>query len=110
MKKIAVPVQGNNVSTHFGHAPAFKIFSVEDNQIKKNEVLENPGHEPGLLPKLLSDAGAEVIIASGMGQKAITLFEKNKIEVICGAKGEALTAVKNYLNNKLKTTDNACSH
>lgn len=110
MKKIAVPVQGNNVSTHFGHAPAFKIFSVEDDKIQKEEFLENPGHEPGLLPKLLSDAGAEIIIASGMGQKAITLFEKDNIEVVCGAKGEALTAVKNYLADQLKTTDNACSH
>jgi len=47
MKKIAVPVQGNNVSTHFGYAPHFKMFSVEDNSITKEEVLENPGHQPG---------------------------------------------------------------
>lgn len=110
MKRIAVPVQGDNVSTHFGHAPHFKIFSVEGNRIEKEELLENPGHEPGLLPKLLHDAGAEVIIASGMGQKAITLFEENKIEVVCGASGEAAAAVKNYLTNQLDTSDNACSH
>lgn len=110
MKKIAVPVQDNNVSLHFGHAPHFKIFIVEDNKIIKEEVMENPGHEPGLLPKLLNEAGANVIIASGMGQKAITLFENNEIKVVCGASGNAEAAVKNYLNNQLDTSENACSH
>lgn len=110
MKKIAVPVQGNTVSAHFGHAPHFKIFSVENNSINNEEVLENPGHQPGLLPKLLNEAGADVIIASGMGQKAITLFENNEIQVVCGASGEAKTAVENYLGDQLDTSENACSH
>ncbi len=110
MKKIAVPVQGNNVSAHFGHAPHFKMFSVEDNSITKEEVLENPGHQPGLLPKLLNEAGADVIIASGMGQKAITLFESSNIQVVCGAFGEAKTAAENYLCDQLDTSKNACSH
>ncbi|MGM0498612.1 MAG: NifB/NifX family molybdenum-iron cluster-binding protein [Bacillota bacterium] len=110
MQKIAVPVQGNNVSAHFGHAPYFKIFSVEDNRINNEESLENPGHQPGLLPKLLNEAGADVIIASGMGQKAITLFESNDIQVVCGASGDAKNAVKNYLSDQLDTSENACSH
>lgn len=110
MKKIAVPVQGNNVSAHFGHAPYFKIFSVENNSINQENILENPGHQPGLLPKLLNEAGADVIIASGMGQKAITLFENNNIKVVCGASGEAKTAVESYLNDQLDTSENSCSH
>jgi len=95
MKKIAVPVQANTVSAHFGHAPHFKIFNVESNIINNEEVLKNPGHQPGLLPKLLNEAGADVIIASGMGQKAITLFKNNEIQVVCGASGEAKTAGQN---------------
>ena len=62
MKKIAVPVQGTNVSAHFGHAPQFKIFSVEDKNIVGEDVLENPGHQPGLLPRLLNEAGADLEI------------------------------------------------
>lgn len=110
MQKIAVPVQGDNVSAHFGHAPHFKIYNIEENSIKKEEILENPGHQPGLLPKLLNEAGADVIIASGMGQKAITLFESNDIKVVCGASGEAKTAVEKYLGDQLDTSENACSH
>ncbi|MFW6294803.1 MAG: NifB/NifX family molybdenum-iron cluster-binding protein, partial [Halanaerobium sp.] len=82
MKKIAVPVQGENISAHFGHAPQFKIFSVEDQEIVEEDNLENPGHQPGLLPRLLNEAGADLVISSGMGQKAIAIFEKNNIEVV----------------------------
>jgi len=110
MTKIAVPVQGNTVSAHFGHAPHFKIFSIENNSINNEEILGNPGHQPGLLPKLLNEAGADIIIASGMGQKAITLFENNEIQVVCGASGEAKPAVENYLRDQLDTSENACSH
>lgn len=110
MKKIAVPVQGNNVSAHFGHAPYFKIFSIEDNKIVAEANLENPGHQPGLLPKLLNEAGADLVIASGMGQKAIAIFEKNNIDVVCGAAGEAEAAVIDYLNGNLDISANACSH
>jgi len=110
MKKIAVPVQGENISAHFGHAPQFKIFSVENNDIVEENNLENPGHQPGLLPRLLNDAGADLVISSGMGQKAIAIFEKNNIEVVCGAAGEARTAVLDYLKGNLDASANACSH
>lgn len=110
MKKIAVPVKENHVSAHFGHAPEFKIYSIDANKIKKEEVIENPGHQPGLLPKLLSEAGADTIIASGMGHKAIAIFEENNIKVVCGAAGDAKDAVENYLAGELDISDNACSH
>ncbi len=110
MNKIAVPVQGENVSAHFGHAPEFKLFKTEDSKISGEEVIENPGHQPGLLPKLLNEAGADIIIASGMGQKAISIFEHNNIKVVCGAAGNARTAVENYLVGELDASDNSCSH
>jgi len=110
MKKIAVPVQGENISAHFGHAPQFKIFSVENMEIIEENNLENPGHQPGLLPRLLNEAGADLVISSGMGQKAIAIFEKNNIEVVCGAAGEAKAAVLDYLKDNLDASDNACSH
>jgi predicted Fe-Mo cluster-binding NifX family protein len=110
MKKIAVPVQGENVSAHFGHAPEFKLFSTEESKINCEDIIENPGHQPGLLPRLLNEAGADIIIASGMGQKAIAIFEHNDIEVVCGAAGNARDAVVDYLNDRLDVSNNACSH
>lgn len=110
MKKIAVPVQGENLSAHFGHAPEFKIFTIEENKIANEDILENPGHQPGLLPRLLNEAGADLVISSGMGQKAIAIFEHNNIEVVCGAAGNARDVVNNYLSDSLDIDENACSH
>lgn len=110
MRIIAVPVQNNLVSAHFGHAPEFKLFSVEGAEIIKEESLENPGHQPGLLPKMLRDAGADVIISGGMGQKAIAIFEQNNIDVVCGASGNADVVVQDFLSGKLEKDENRCSH
>ena len=110
MKKIAVPSQGNQVSAHFGHAPEFKMFSVDNGKITNEEVVKNPGHQPGLLPRLLKDEGADVIISGGMGQKAIAIFEQNDIEVICGAAGDVDSVINNYLEGALNAQENRCSH
>jgi predicted Fe-Mo cluster-binding NifX family protein len=55
--------------------------------------------------------GADVIIAGGMGQMAVGLFEQNSIKVVLGAPAiEPETIVKNYLENSLTTGDNLCDH
>jgi predicted Fe-Mo cluster-binding NifX family protein len=110
MQTIAVPVQNNIVSAHFGHAPEFKLFSVDGGKIINEDSLKNPGHQPGLLPRLLRDAGADIIISGGMGQKAITIFEQNNIEVICGASGDVKTVLDDFLSGQLKKDENRCSH
>ena len=48
--------------------------------------------------------GVEVIIAGGMDDGAVEIFERN-IEVIVGAQGDAKVAVESYLRGDLKSTD-----
>jgi len=84
---------------------------VEDNQIKNKETRVPPPHEPGVLPKWLHDLGTNVIIAGGMGARALDLFAQNNIKVIVGA--SALTPeelVKLYLDKTLQTGVNVCDH
>ena len=70
-----------------------------------------PPHEPGVLPAWLHDLGASVIIAGGMGGRAIDLFKQNSINVIIGAPAlEPEELVKSYLNNTLATGANVCDH
>jgi predicted Fe-Mo cluster-binding NifX family protein len=55
--------------------------------------------------------GANVIIAGGMGGRAIDLFKQNSINVIIGAPAlEPEELVKSYLNNTLVTSANVCDH
>ena len=109
--KFAIPVAEGKLTAHFGHCKEFAIVVVENNQIRKKETLESPPHEPGVLPRWLHQVGADVIIAGGMGQRAISLFAENNIEVIVGAPVAAPEAlVQGYLDKTLTTGANVCDH
>ena len=73
--KLAVPTMGeasldSERSGHFGHCDCFTLCTIEDGQITAVTAVQNPPHEEGgcLRPvKLLADAGADAIVAAGMG-------------------------------------------
>ena len=107
----AIPIAEGKLTAHFGHCQEFELVGVEDNQIKTREALVPPPHEPGVLPRWLHEQGANVIIAGGMGSRALELFAQNGIEVLTGA--PSLTPeelVQQYLDNALQTGANVCDH
>jgi predicted Fe-Mo cluster-binding NifX family protein len=111
--KYAIPVIDGELCMHFGHCPAFSIIEVDDTTktIIAEETLTPPPHEPGLLPRWLSDKGVHCIIAGGMGQRAQQLFEAMNIKVIAGATRDVPTRlVEELLNDRLVTGENTCDH
>lgn len=108
MIKIAVASENEMVTEHFGHCVNFNIFEAQNDQIIKNESVENPGHRPGFLPNFLNDMGVNVVISGGMGGGAIEIFNEKGIEVIVGARGHAKTAAEAYLAGNLKSTGSVC--
>ena len=109
--KFAIPLAEGKLAAHFGHCREFALLEVEDNQIKSKETLVPPPHEPGVLPKWLHDQGTNVIIAGGMGARALDLFAQSNIKVIVGASALAPEALVNqYLENTLQTGGNVCDH
>ena len=109
--KFAIPLDEGKLTAHFGHCQEFALVKVEDNQIKSKETLVPPPHEPGVLPKWLHDLDTNVIIAGGMGARALDLFAQNDIKVIVGASALAPEElVQQYLDNSLQTGGNVCDH
>jgi len=109
--KFAIPFAEGKLAVHFGHSQAFAVIEVEENEIKDKKYLVPPPHEPGVLPKWLDDLGADVIIAGGMGHRAIGLFEQYGIKVITGAPAlEPEELVTSYLEDRLITGENLCDH
>ncbi|MFP4476974.1 MAG: NifB/NifX family molybdenum-iron cluster-binding protein [Desulfatibacillaceae bacterium] len=99
------------LAMHFGHCREFAIVEVDGTEIKGQQILEPPPHEPGVLPKWLHDLGANVVIAGGMGHRAVSLFGEAGIEVVTGAPAlEPEVLVKQYLDRSLETGANACDH
>lgn len=109
--KFAIPLAEGKLTAHFGHCQEFAVIEVQGVEIKNKEILVPPPHEPGVLPKWISDLGANVIIAGGMGQRAVGLFSQYGIDVVTGAPVlEPELLVKNYLESSLQTGDNLCDH
>ena len=70
-----------------------------------------PPHEPGVLPRWLSELGANIIIAGGMGRRAQDLFTENGIKVVVGAVSETPEKLAQaYLQNILVVGENCCDH
>lgn len=109
--KIAVPTVNNNLTPHFGHCEKFTIIHVVDNKITGEEYVTPPVHQPGVYPRFLAGQGVDVIIAGGMGQRALDLFAQNNIEVFMGVETDKpAKLVEDFLANQLKTGQNQCDH
>ncbi len=111
--RIAIPVTDSKLSAHFGHCRHFAIIDVDTNakDIKSQELVDSPGHEPGLLPNWLAGLNVELIIAGGMGQRAQQLFAQSGIDVAVGAADDnPQELARQYLAGQLKTGQNICDH
>ena len=85
--KVAIATDQGYVSAHFGRCPSYTIFEVVDGKIQDKEEIDNPGHQPGFLPRYLAEKGVSVIIAGGMGPRAQGLFAQNDITTFLGVQG-----------------------
>ena len=111
--RIAIPLTAGKLSQHFGHCEQFAIIDVDSDSknIKSQELVEPPGHEPGVLPRWLAGLHVDLIIAGGMGQRAQQLFAENNIDVVVGAPdNEPQELISQYLAGQLKTGQNICDH
>ncbi|MCK5137466.1 MAG: NifB/NifX family molybdenum-iron cluster-binding protein [Bacteroidales bacterium] len=112
MKKlIAIPSSNGLLDEHFGHCRQFALLSVEDNKIESKSLIDAPPHEPGLLPKYLAEKGVTDVIAGGMGNRAIQLFNQHNVNVFVGApKLSPEEITEGFLNKTLQFSTNYCDH
>lgn len=116
--KIGVPTMGDKgleeaVSEHFGRAPTFTIVDMRTNEVK---VLPNTGEHFGgfkLAPEILSEEGVEVMLCSGLGPRAISMFEQFGIEVYVAVDSSVTTvmdAIRAFQAGSLREASdkNAC--
>ncbi len=108
--KIGVAREGNMVSEHFGQCQGFVIFTVEDKKIIEREEIQNPGHAPGVLPQLMADHNVDVVLAGGMGPKAVDNFCMHGIEVYIGVSGEIDQVASDFIDGTLEQGSNVCHH
>lgn len=114
---IALPIEGDGgldaqVSEHFGHATAFALVATRDREIVSCRTVPNPmadHHQPGMLPGFVRTTGAGVLLAGGMGPRAVALLQSFGIQVGTGACGRVRDAVRTYLDGGLQDIS-PCDH
>jgi predicted Fe-Mo cluster-binding NifX family protein len=108
-RTIAIPLANNKLSAHFGHCEKFAFVEVEEKSIMKMTILDPPEHVPGSYPRWVAAQGATEVIAGGMGQQAVSLFNQQKVNVFVGAPILApLQIVEEYLAERLTLNANYC--
>ena len=103
-----------SLSAHFGRCPYYTIVDVEDNTASKVAVIENPyfnSHAPpGVVPQFIKEQGAQVMIAGGMGPRALEYFKQFGIETIATGTQENVEKVLNaYLGGEIVGAS-GCGH
>lgn len=113
--KIAIATIGNNgmddyVSEHFGRAPTFTIVDLDTNEVKAIPNTSEHMGGSGYPPEIMASACVKVMLCSGLGPRAIGMFEQYGIEVYVGASGTVRDAIQAYQAGRLHvaTDENAC--
>lgn len=117
MKRIAFASDDNGglrseISMHFGRCPFYTMVDIDGGEIVTVSVVDNPyfnNHTPGAVPHFINTQNANVIIAGGMGPRAIDLFNGFGIEVATGIGGQVENVLKAYLEGKVQGIV-PCSH
>lgn len=113
--KVCVPTMGNRglneqLGEHFGRVPTYTIVDTDTGEI---EILHNTSMHMGgrgYAPELLSTANVDVMLCSGLGRRAIGMFEDFSIMVYIGAYGTVKDTIQMWQEGKLQpaTDANAC--
>ena len=109
--RIAIPCAEGRLAMHFGHCREFALVDMQDSEVSGIRYETPPPHEPGVLPKWLHEQGADVIVAGGMGQRAVALFDQAGITVVVGAPSlEPQEIARQYVAGTLASGGNICDH
>jgi predicted Fe-Mo cluster-binding NifX family protein len=105
--KVGIPSMGEKgldeqVGQHFGRVTHYTIVDLETDDVN---VIPNTSHHMGGTvepPELLKKEGVCVMLCSGLGRRAINLFEQIGIDVYVGASGKVRDAVTAYKQGTLQ--------
>ena len=108
--RIAISVDDSNaldsqISDHFGRCPYFILVDVEGQDVETISAVENPyygNHTPGQVPAFIHSQGVDVMLAGGMGRRAVSFFQQYDIQAVTGASGVVRQALESYLGGELR--------
>lgn len=109
--RIAVTHEDGQVFQHFGHTREFKVYDVEDGQVKSSQVVDTNGSGHGALAGVLNALNADVLICGGIGGGAQQALAAAGIRLYGGVSGGTDEVVAAFLAGELAyDPDVHCDH
>jgi predicted Fe-Mo cluster-binding NifX family protein len=81
------------------------LVDLDGQKVSEVSAVENPyhgQHRPGAVPGFIQSQGADVMLAGGMGRRAIGFFQQYGIQAVTGASGTVRHALEQYLGGALQ--------
>ncbi|MBQ8972304.1 MAG: dinitrogenase iron-molybdenum cofactor biosynthesis protein [Clostridia bacterium] len=99
--RIAIPVEGEQVYTHFGHASAFKIYELIEGEHIRSQVVEPGQHGHSAIAAFLRALKVQAVLCGNMGEGAQLPMAETGIRVFGGVSGDADTALIRLLTGQI---------
>jgi predicted Fe-Mo cluster-binding NifX family protein len=116
MVKVVIPVadeKGEKISAHFGRAPFFAWYEVSSGRIVDRGLAVNDSSHFGgmqLPPERMMALGADVVISSGMGMRAIQMFQNSTVAVLRAVNENTEQSILDFIGGKLEELTEGCLH
>ena len=108
----AVPTQGNEIVSHWGHTPEISLFRISDRKIEPLKTLSTDqgcACKSGLAQILHAEAVTHVLVGQ-IGQGAYNALQRFGMTVIRGVLGSTVEAVQKLADGHLADQPELCSH
>ena len=100
--RIAIPFYMGKIFQHFGRAPQFKIYEVENRQVLMEMVVEVEKHGHEAVAELLRSMDVRVVICGNIGDGSMNALRDAGILFYGGVIGDADEAITALIEGGLK--------
>jgi len=110
--KIAIPTKDEKLCGHFGNCDSFTFAEINP-ETREIISVEQKIPEDGIScqsASWISEQGANIILAGGMGMRPMMIFAQNGVEVVSGCPELPIRELLNkFMDSTLVTGENTCS-
>ncbi|MEA1895647.1 MAG: NifB/NifX family molybdenum-iron cluster-binding protein [Euryarchaeota archaeon] len=95
---------------HFGRVPTYTLVDIDTDDVTMIPNTSEHRGGVGVPPDFISKTGTYVMLCSGLGPKAVRIFEEFGIDVFVGAEGTVRDVIEAWQQGQLAeaTDENAC--
>ena len=101
--RVALPHRDGFIYKHFSTAKEFKIYLIEDGEVKASQVIPSTGLTAVYTGIMLRDLKIDAVICSNISEGAMNVLEALKIELYPGIIGVADLRAEQLAQGKLIT-------